>query len=325
MRERPSAHRRLRTLVGLALGCALAIAIFATQDFHSILSAASLVGSGFALVVGWRIVSLGLIALGWRRLFMAAERPPFLSVLLARWVGEAVNSLLPVAQVGGEIVRGRIIMLAGPFPLLAVVAAIIVDMTLNLGGQVALALTGAWHVWHTIGGNTLQLAATCLVALLPLVLLALAQHPALLERAQRGFGWLASSHRGPESLAGLSAMVGAIYGRFADLAAATAFHGLAAFGRAFETWIVLRLMGTPVGVMDAIMIEGLAAALRTAAFVLPAGLGIQEGALLVLCSWIGVSPAHALALALVKRGREVAIGVSGLLLWLVLERRARTR
>src|SRR5262249_47407402 len=78
-------------------------------------------------------------------------------------------------------------------------------------------------------------------------------------------------------------------------------------------------------VLDAILIEGLSGALRTAAFLLPAGLGVQEGALLVLCGWIGVPPAQALALALVKRARELAVGGAGLLVWLALERPALRR
>jgi putative membrane protein len=320
-------RRRLRVFIGLALGCALIVAIFATQDFQSILGATQLVGSGFALVVGWRFVSLALVALGWRQLFMPAMRPSLPALLLARWVGEAVNALLPVAQIGGDVTRGRILLrwpaAHGALPILLVVATIIVDMTLNLAGQFALAIAGAWHVWRATAGNALQLTVTCLVAVLPLLLLAVVQRPAMLERVQRGFGRLIGKAHDPLASPHLAAEVHAIYGRLPALAAALVLHLAAALSRAFEVWIVLRLMGTPVGVMDAIMIEGLSSALRTAAFLLPAGLGVQEGALLVLCGWIGVPPAQALALALIKRAREIVVGGGGLLVWLALERPLR--
>jgi glycosyltransferase 2 family protein len=71
------------------------------------------------------------------------------------------------------------------------------------------------------------------------------------------------------------------------------------------------------------MIEGLSNALRTAAFLLPAGLGVQKGTLLVLAGWIGVPPSHALALALIKRGRELVVGGARLLVWLPLEQPSR--
>jgi len=328
LRDRPFGQRRLRVLIGLILGCALAVAIFATQDFHSILAATRLVGAGFVLVIAWRLVSLSLIALGWRQLFAGAARPSIPGAVLARWVCEAVNNLLPVAQIGGEIARGRIIArwlaeTGAATPVLIAIATIIVDMTLNLSGQFALALAGAWHVWRVADRNPLELAAACFAALLPLALLAIAQQPAVLARVHNGFGRLTGKDQEPEGGSGLPAHVRAVYGRSAGLAAALLFHLLAALSRAMETWIVLRLMGAPIGIMDAIMIEGLSGALRTAAFLLPAGLGIQEGALLVLCGWIGVPPSQALALALIKRAREVVVGGGGLLVWLALERDSR--
>jgi putative membrane protein len=323
-------HPRLRVLIGLLLGCALAVAVFATQDFHSVLAAAQAVDGGLAWVVLWRFVALALLALGWRQLFAGSDRPSFLGAFLARWVGESVNTLLPVAQVGGEIARGRIIMrwLGGAgaaLPLMIVIATIIVDMTLNLSGQFALALAGAWHVWRVANRSVLELAVTCFAALLPLALLAIAQQPAVLARIHRGFGRLAGKDHDPANAADLATAVRAVYGRFADFARALVLHLVSAFTRAMEAWIVLKLMGTPIGVMDAVMIEGLSGALRTAAFLLPAGLGVQEGALLVLAGWIGVPPAQALALALIKRAREILVGGAGLLAWLVLERPLRQR
>jgi putative membrane protein len=318
-------HKRLRVFIGLLLGCALAVAVFATQDFRSVLAATQLVGGGLAWVVLWRFAAVALLALGWRQLFEAAGRPSALGTFLARWVGESVNTLLPVAQVGGEIVRGRLIMrwlgaTGAAVPLTIVVGTIIVDMTLNLSGQFALALAGAWHVWRVAGRGVLEIAVACIAALLPLALLAIAQQPAVLARAHRGFGRLTGKDRDAGGAAEFSVAVRAVYARSADLLKALAFHLASALARAFETWIVLKMMGTPVGVMDAVMIEGLAGAFRTAAFLLPGGLGVQEGALLVVSGWIGVPPAHALALALIKRARELLVGGTGLLAWPVIER-----
>src|SRR5262245_41006184 len=154
-------HNRLRVFIGLLLGCALAVAVFATQDFHSILAATRLVGGGLVWVVLWRFVAVILLALGWRQLFDASDRPSMLGAFLARWVGESVNTLLPVAQVGGEIVRGRLIMrwlgdVGRAVALSIVVGTIIVDMTLNLSGQFALALAGAWQVWRVANRGVLE-------------------------------------------------------------------------------------------------------------------------------------------------------------------------
>lgn len=312
-----------RVLIGFVLGIALLVAVFARQDFAGILAATRMVGAGLALIVGWRLVSLALIALGWRQLFDARDRPLVIRAMLARWICEAVNTLLPVAQVGGEIARGRIITRWAALPASIAVATIIVDMTLNLAGQFVLALVGAWHVWRTGERAPLELAVACLAALVPLILLAIAQTPAVLNRAHRGFARLTGN--APVAGSALAAGVRAVYGRGAGLSSAVCFHLVAAFSRVVEGWIVLRLMGSAIGVGDAVMVEGLSAALRTAAFLLPAGLGVQEGALLVLCGWIGVPPSQALALALIKRAREIAVGSAGLLVWLGLERSWRVK
>ena len=63
------------------------------------------------------------------------------------------------------------------------------------------------------------------------------------------------------------------------------------------------------------MLEGLTQALRHLAFIVPAGLGVQEGALVFFGHALGVSTELALAVSAVKRLREVLCGVPPLLWW----------
>ena len=50
-------------------------------------------------------------------------------------------------------------------------------------------------------------------------------------------------------------------------------------------------------------------------FFVPGALGVQEGGYLLICAMFGVSAPSALALSLIRRIRELALGVPGLLLW----------
>jgi hypothetical protein len=61
--------------------------------------------------------------------------------------------------------------------------------------------------------------------------------------------------------------------------------------------------------------EAVTEAVRSAAFVVPGALGVQEGGYLVVGAWLGLGPDVALAVSLVKRVREVVLGVPGLLAW----------
>jgi uncharacterized membrane protein YbhN (UPF0104 family) len=83
----------------------------------------------------------------------------------------------------------------------------------------------------------------------------------------------------------------------------------------------LRFMGHPLKWADALILESVAFALRTATFVVPSRIGVQEGGYIVLGSLFGLSPDVALALSLLKRARELATGLPCLILWQSMEAR----
>ena len=73
------------------------------------------------------------------------------------------------------------------------------------------------------------------------------------------------------------------------------------------------------------MLESLGQAARSAGFMVPGGLGIQEGGFLLIGSHIGLTPELALSLSLIKRGRELIIGIPGLIAWQIAEGRGLWR
>ena len=74
-----------------------------------------------------------------------------------------------------------------------------------------------------------------------------------------------------------------------------------------------------------VAIESLLFAIRNAAFMVPSGLGVQEGAYALLGPLFGLPPEAALALSLLKRARDVAVGVPALISWQIVEGRRRLR
>src|SRR5581483_11610973 len=94
---------------------------------------------------------------------------------------------------------------------------------------------------------------------------------------------------------------------------------------AFETWLALRLIGQPGDVRMALVLESMATAVQSAMFMVPSGLGTQEGGFLLFGSAVGLSPQAALALSLARRMRQVLLGLPALLSWYWTERNsART-
>jgi putative membrane protein len=323
---------RLRVIIGAALGVAACVFIFTRHDWDEVWQAITLLGWGLAAIILWRFVSLIVASAAWRLLFTPGFRPNLGMAFVARWVCESVNGLLPVAQVGGELARARLLFHAlkregKPASGMDTAATVIVDMTLALLAQALFTLPGLWHLWQLNENAIARVAGGVVVSILPLVLLIAAQGQGTIRggtalAARFGLARLVADEAQDHPL---WARLAALYRKLPLAAAVTAGHVVAWAARAGETYIALRLMGQEIGLLDAVMIEGLLSAARTAGFLLPAGLGIQEGALLLLCGWAGVPGHVALALALVKRARELSVCLPGLLTWAVLERPKRRR
>jgi uncharacterized membrane protein YbhN (UPF0104 family) len=93
-------------------------------------------------------------------------------------------------------------------------------------------------------------------------------------------------------------------------------------GFAFAGWLVdagavylsLMLLGHPVALVDAVVIEAFLTIVRSALFMVPADLGTQEGALILICGALLGSPESGLALAAIRRARDLVWIFSGLAL-----------
>ena len=91
-----------------------------------------------------------------------------------------------------------------------------------------------------------------------------------------------------------------------------------------EVQLALHFLGHDVGMSQGLIIESLGQALKAVGFAVPGALGVQEGGLIMVCRLYGLAPDVAIALSLMKRLREVALGVPGLLAWQWFENRARS-
>ena len=88
-----------------------------------------------------------------------------------------------------------------------------------------------------------------------------------------------------------------------------------------EIWFALRLFGHPVSVGTALILESMTQAMRHLAFVVPAGLGVQEATLVLFGHALGISSELALAVSMAKRVREVLCGLPSLISWQWMEGR----
>jgi uncharacterized membrane protein YbhN (UPF0104 family) len=72
-----------------------------------------------------------------------------------------------------------------------------------------------------------------------------------------------------------------------------------------EIYLIFQLIGHPISWGDAWIIESMVQLVRTATFFIPAGLGSQEGALMLGCGALTGLPGLGMSVALVRRSREL--------------------
>ncbi len=117
----------------------------------------------------------------------------------------------------------------------------------------------------------------------------------------------------------------ALYRSPRRLIVATSCHFAAWLLGGIEVMVGLHVLGVPVGIRDAMIIESLGQAFRAVGFAVPGGLGVQEAGVLLICGLLGIGPQSAIELSLLRRFRELVLGVPALAAWYWIERPAGGR
>jgi glycosyltransferase 2 family protein len=127
---------------------------------------------------------------------------------------------------------------------------------------------------------------------------------------------------GPRAFtAAVTATLDTIYRHPRRVALSLALHYGGWITSAACAWIAFRLVGAHVDLTSVIAIESLVYATRSAAFAIPGALGVQEAAYAVLAPLVGVGKEFGLAVSLLKRAKDIAIGIPILLIWQPIEGR----
>jgi len=313
---------RRSAVVAIVVGLALVAALLAFNDVGRIV--ALLVGTGWAILVPTvlHLPQTFLSGLGWGPLLK--ERCSAGLLYRWRWVRESVNTLLPVAQVGGDVVRVRLAVQRG-MALSEAIAASLVDISVELVGQLLFTLLGVGLlVWgpHGEGTTAIAWAAAGAVAVFAGLMIA-GQRLGAVRLIERGITrWSSHTDWGVRGdLSGLHDAVAALYRQPRRLLGSGLFHLGSWLAGIVETYAALWALGLAPTWREATVIEALGQAVRACGFLIPGALGVQEGGMLLIGALFGIGGPQALALSLVRRVRELVLGLPGLALWHRMETR----
>jgi glycosyltransferase 2 family protein len=266
---------------------------------------------GFVFVVLIHMPLIALMGAAWWSIGQAGQRATLLSFVEARLVRDSVSELLPFLQVGGFAAGVRLLSLTGVTPG-AGALSLFADLLMEFFSKLLYAIAGLGSVaWLRPGSLLPPYLAVTLALLCGACLLIFFLRDLLLRFVPRFL------HRWEVSDIGLHELSSILVSK--RLAPSGFLHAVCWALGGIEAWVTLRLMGIPVTVVEALAIDSLVTSLRTFGFWVPAALGVQEAAYVLVCALFGLSADVAIALSLVRRARDILLGLVGLAVWQGLE------
>ena len=305
--------------IGLALGLLLFTLLLLWQGLAEVIQLLITSGWGlFFLPIVW-LPNLLPATEAWRQLFKPAQRPRFLPALTAIWMGRAINNLLPVATIGGEVAKARLLTLWGCAGTDAS-ASVLVDKTVQVLAVIVWGLIGVGLLLYLAIDN--HLAFISLMGFLILILgvagFFFVQKAGLFNLlANLGAKLVKSDHwEGITNNAKeVDAIVLTLYRQRRRFYYSVLLKSLGLILQTSEVWLACYLLGHPISIIEALMLKSLTSALSDIAFIIPNAYGIQEGAYIMLGTLLGFSPDFSLAISLATRIRELLVDIPGLLAW----------
>lgn len=312
---------KIATIIAAIAGLLLGTAIIGYFGFGEVLTALGTIGwGGFAIVLAYQLCLYGLLGSCWW-VIAPPPRDKLRAYIWGRLIRDSGSEVLPLSQIGGFVMGARAATLFGPSTPISV-ATTIVDITIEVMAQLVYVLLGIALLARVQPHAELIYPfaiglALGVVGILGFILLQRRGAAAIERLGNRlATNWFPGATARARPV--LDA-VDAVYAHHRALAAGFFLHVAGWIASAIETWIALHLMGIDLGLAAVITIESLLYAIRSVAFAVPNAVGVQEGAYVMLGALFGLPPDMALALSLLKRGRDITIGVPVLLAWQALE------
>ena len=317
-------------------GAALFTILLIREGAAQVGSAMATAGWGLLAVIAYHLlVPLLLDSITWWVLFPAAERPPLRKLYWMRWIGESVSNLVPSAAVGGDIVRARLVTIQGA-PVATAAATVLVDLTLGVFTQAVFALSGLVLLVNATGQKNF-VGPTVIGIIVGIVAVGgfyVVQRLGMFGFLARIIARLANSSDWQSLVHGGTAFdeaVRSLYSRRRKVAICCMLTTLSFVLSSGEVWLAIWALNLPPTIANAVILQSMALAIRSAAFAVPSGLGVQEGGYVIVACLLGIGsdPSKCgelgFALSIIARLRELGIGIPAVIAWQFIEARRLLR
>jgi putative membrane protein len=314
---------KIGVAVALLAGLIAVLYLVWSIGFDAVFGAVARAGfGGLGLLCLYALSVFVSLAFAWYFLLPPAERRPVAQFYVARLVRDSIAEISPFSPVGGMVAAARLMILKGmraPYAAASVAA----DATTEAMAQVVFLAFGLGFGFtqfrHLQGSGPVAegMFAVLLLAVPGIALLI------FLQKKGASFAEKIAGRFFPQMKEGMSfrTAIEELYDSRSRLAASSAFHLLAWIGGGVGTYISFRLVGGHIGVLNAVALEALLSTLRSIAAPVPAAIGVQEWGYAMLAPLFGLPAEMGVAVSLLKRAREIVLGVPALIYWQSVEGR----
>jgi uncharacterized protein (TIRG00374 family) len=333
---------KLVRLVPVAAAVVLFVMTLRSADLGRALSLIRALGPALPLLLVPQIAAVSLDALGWHLAFRGLGRFVRVRLLVAvRLAADAIFMSVPSGAVIAEALQPYLLRRRGNLPFEEAVVGTVARKIFIISSQglfLALSAAVAYPVLQRAsqkaigrpGLPALLLFSACVLVALATVLGTIFFYGKVAQRSRRalerlGLSWLRpwlerNAHRFGAADDHLARYFASGPARL--LTPLPAFLGMWLV-KAFETWLFLRLLGSPIALGSAMALETTIVLVRVLVVPVPGGLGVQDLGYVLFVRAFGVADATTVgtALALLKRGKELFWTAIGLAIFVSSRRR----
>ncbi len=261
-------------------------------------------------------------AIGWRLTFPGKLSVGFPAFWRIRWIGEAVNNVIPSAYIGGEALKVYLLKQRGIDATVATTAAVVSKSAQTLAQLLFICTAAALflRIAPEAPGLRQGIAVVLGGGLAAVGVLFWIQSRGVFGSLRQVTGWFGWKPRWLESRReGLERTDATITGFYRHhrvrFLASTLAYLSGWLLDATEIYLVSRLLGQPVTVAQALVVEAFVGVAKVMGMWVPGAMGVQEGGILLIGRTAGLPEPLCLAYAVLRRAREVVFVAAGWLLF----------
>lgn len=320
-----SAPRRKKQLAwaGFLLGILVLGIIMSWTGFQEVGQAFITGGPALLLLVFLYPVELFPRAAAWSILYTSENSLKYSVFVYGTWIGQSLNRLIPTATIGGDIIRGRLLLQKGGDES-GMISSLIADKTAHAVSILMLLILGIFLIITRVQDIRIIVGLLIAVAILGtgiVFFIRLQRSSGISSRLDKwsSDGKLEFLSTSVDAARTIENQLDELYSNPGKFLISVGIRIGFQIVLAAEIWAAAWLMGFEISVFEAVTLRVVSFGVRSLAFVVWGGLGVQEGVYALLSAFVGLPPGTLIAISLATRVREIVAAAPGVIIWVTGE------